>query len=77
MEKNYMYKAYGLFIESEFEMPELLKAEGSADVVIRYGSVPDELEECAEKGVLFQASKDRFILNMKNTSSFEYPIISA
>jgi len=36
----YKYKAFDLIIDSEIELPELLPAHESSEIIIRYGSIP-------------------------------------
>lgn len=58
---NYLYKAFGLCINSEIELPELLPGEGLSDVEISYGETPRHLQNCLGRGVNFQASKNEFL----------------
>jgi len=51
-------------------MPELLPAKQDAQVFIRYGKVPSELEAPLKIGVAFQLKENHFILHVKNIASF-------
>lgn len=75
----YAYQAYRLTIRAEFPIPELLPAmppaggtdaETSPDVVIRYGAVPVTLEDAAGRGVLYQATANRFLLTMDEVARY-------
>ncbi len=55
---TYRYTAYGLDVESDLELPELVAADGTAaapDLRIRLGSVPPRLEDPTESRVLWSA----------------------
>ena len=60
----YYYQAFGLTIESPLVCPELLPAEGAADVTIRYGAVPDSLESVQQQGVWYQVNSGAFLLKI-------------
>lgn len=65
------YKTYGLLVKSELELPELIPSEVvEHDVLITYGKVPESLTHSREKGVLYEAAKDEFILRMKGVGAF-------
>ncbi len=60
----YYYQAFGLTIESVLPCPELLSAEGAADVTIRYGAVPDDLEAAEQQEVWYQVNSGAFLLKL-------------
>ncbi len=66
----YYYQAFGLTIESPLVCPELLPAEGTADVTIRYGAVPDGLEAIQQQGVCYQANSEAFLLKLKAVAKY-------
>ena len=68
----YCYKAYQLNIHAEFPIPEFSRGDetANADVIIRLGSVPDALENVTGKGVLYQATADRFLFKMDEVGSY-------
>ena len=68
----YRYRAFGLNIESDIECPELVSVqdENVADVQIRFGSVPDSLEEPKKIGVRFQAKPNHFLLRVDHIAKF-------
>lgn len=56
------YQAYGLTIESELKLPQLLASTGNPDIVVRYGKVPTSLEgaTCGEHN--WQVAPGEFLL---------------
>ncbi|NJK96873.1 MAG: hypothetical protein HC905_19910 [Bacteroidales bacterium] len=67
---NYHYIAFGLKIESEFEIPEFLISEGTPDVYIGVGEVPEKLPNPLFEGVRFQASPDHFLLHVDRIARY-------
>lgn len=68
---NYQYRVYGLRVESEIEIPELLPDyEGNSKVLIRMGEVPEELPGYNFKGVFYLAKPDDFIFRMDHVGAF-------
>ncbi len=69
---TYFYKVFGLSLESPLACPELLVDEsgGEADVVIRYGEVPEALENPADSGARWQTAPGRYLLNLKRVGRF-------
>lgn len=55
------YRAYGLAIESEFELPELETCRAEPDVLIRLGSVSDSPDEPVEDGHLYRVSSGHYV----------------
>lgn len=70
MESNYRYRAFGLIIHSQIEIPELLPAEGVPEVTIRLGSVPLHLENPNSIGVRFEASPHEFLLTLDTVGRY-------
>jgi hypothetical protein len=70
MSKKYIYKAFGLTIRSEFEIPEFLNSEGIPDIEIVLDKVPDKLKEITKQGVRYQATKDEFLLTVDHIAKF-------
>jgi hypothetical protein len=65
------YTAYGLQVDSEVPLPELLPGSNqSPDVQIRYGSVPTSLPDPLGQGGYFQAAPDTFLLRVRNTARY-------
>lgn len=70
MNKTFTYKAFGLVIKSEFEIPELVKHEGFPDVEIVLGKTPDELSKITKQGVKYQATNNEFLLEVDNIAKY-------
>ncbi len=66
------YKAYQLNIHAEFPISEFPAGDETCppDVVIRQGSVPAALENVTGKGVLYQATANKFLLNMSDLARY-------
>lgn len=69
---NYHYFVFGLQVQSEIELPELLSGEEGAtpDVVISIGRTPVNLANCQKKGVAYEVAKDEFLLDLKDIARF-------
>lgn len=67
---EYIYKAFGLIIKSEFEIPEFLVFDEIPDIEITLGEVPDELSKVTQKGVRYQAGKNEFLLVVDNIATY-------
>ena len=65
-QKTYRYTLFGLTIESEPQLPELIVSEATPDVQVRFGETPAELNEVKGRGVLFQAAPGEFLLRIPN-----------
>lgn len=66
---TYTYKAFGLIFRSEIEIPEFIphEEEKEMDVTIQPGTTPEILEDATARGVLFEGTKNRFLLTIPNT----------
>jgi hypothetical protein len=60
----FYYRAFGLNIASEVELPELVEGVLPADIEIHYGNVPSSIENPLTSGVRFQASPQLFLLKV-------------
>ncbi|MDR3598913.1 MAG: hypothetical protein P4L49_00250 [Desulfosporosinus sp.] len=67
---KYVYKAYGLIIESDFFIPEFIEFQGQPVVFIKYGEVKPFLENPDEKRIRFEAAKDEFLLKLEGVAKF-------
>jgi hypothetical protein len=67
---TFQYKAFGLLITSELEIPEFIPEEGIPDVYIGFGEVPEELFNPQFKGVRFQASPNQLILKVDRIANY-------
>lgn len=71
MTSNYFtYKAFGLIIRCEFEIPEFIIDNGNPDVLIELGAVPINLNKITKKGVKFQATHNEFLLTVDDVARF-------
>lgn len=66
----YYYQAFGLTITSALPCPELLPAEGAAEVNISFGAVPDSLEGIQQQGVCYQVNSESFLLRLKGIARY-------
>jgi hypothetical protein len=69
-QKTYRYKTFGLNLSSCFKIPELNPTEDAPDVHIRFGNVPNSLNDPHETGVRFQAKPDTFLLKKDKVASY-------
>jgi len=70
MVKNYIYKAFGIIIESDFDIPEFVEAAGNPEVRISLGKAPVTLSRITRKGVKFQATHNEFLLDVDEVARF-------
>jgi len=66
----YYYQAFGLTIASALRCPELLPGEGPAEVTIRYGAVPDALEDIQQQGDCYQVNAEAFFLKLNAIAKY-------
>lgn len=67
------YRLHGMELESEMEFPEWPRAEpgrGPADVVLRFGSTPERLENPRAQGVCFQATPGELLCWLPGSARF-------
>lgn len=67
---QFIYKAFGLIISSEFEIPEFLSFSGEPEVFLKFGEVPDQLNSPQFEGVRFQASLNQFLLKIDHIAHY-------
>lgn len=65
-----MYSAYGLTIASDFCLPGLVEGQGLPDVVIRYGAVPEFLNDAVITAILFQGAPGKFLLKLDGVGRY-------
>jgi hypothetical protein len=67
-----IYKTYGFFLASEFELPELLPSDEDVEpqVWVSWGDVPPALDEPERQGVLFQVRTGAYLLNVPNVARY-------
>ena len=69
--KSYKYRAFGVNIQSEFEIPEFLPAQFDApDVTIQFGNIPSSLENPEKKGLRYQLAQQEFLLWLDNVAGY-------
>jgi hypothetical protein len=69
---SYQYRVYGLRVDSEIEIPELITdIKGDPDVKIKLGDVPITLTKSNSKSVFYQAIKNKFIFRMEQVGAFQ------
>ncbi|WP_163193903.1 hypothetical protein [Clostridium thermarum] len=69
---HYLYRAFSLLIESEFEIPELLSNDeiSGETINIRLGYVPRKLDNPIYEDPYYEVEKDRFIFNISNVARY-------
>lgn len=65
-----LYLTFGLVIESELELNELLPATGQADVQIMLGKAPDHLENPEVTTPWYEAAPGRFLLRVEGIARY-------
>ena len=69
--KRFLYKAFGISIESEFELPELSVIKtATPELIIKVGQIPKHINKPDKAGAWFELSSMDFILNFENIGSF-------
>lgn len=69
--KPYKYQAFGLNVQSEFEIPEFI--EGSfkdSQVSVSLGDVPESLEHPEKKGLRYQLRENEFLLKLEHVADY-------
>lgn len=70
-EKRFLYKVYGLTVESQIELPELVTVENrKPQVQIRFGEVPSVLDHVIAKWPWCMASHSEFLFNIAGVASY-------
>jgi len=64
------YRAFGLLFQSEIALPELIEAEGPADVIIAFGKTPEHLAAPIKCGVLFEVAENEVLLSINRVGRF-------
>lgn len=69
--KCYVYRVYGLIVASEIELPELVSVtEGEPQVQIRFGEVPESLENPIVDWEWCAASSSEYVLYKKGVANY-------
>lgn len=68
---TFSYKIFGLIIQSELEIPGLIPIQAEpADVNIKFGPTPNHLSKIISSGVLFESSKEEFLLKLPDVGNY-------
>ena len=71
MKQEMYYTAYGLQIESQLALPELLPSTvRTTDVAIRYGAVPSSLDNPTGQGIVYQAKPGQLLLTLDGIANY-------
>ncbi|PLX01296.1 MAG: hypothetical protein C0594_13385 [Marinilabiliales bacterium] len=71
MASGFTYKAFGLNIKSEIELPELITSTfQKADVEIVFGKVPHQLQEASLKAARFEINATEFLLSVDDVARY-------
>lgn len=65
-----IYTLFGLQVSSELELPEAPAGQGAAEVVIRFGEVPDALPDATKKGAQYEVAPGRLRLEIEGVARF-------
>jgi hypothetical protein len=69
--KPYKYQAFGLNVQSEFEIPEFLESSfKQPQVTVRFAEVPEHLENPEKKGLRYQLKDNDFLLRLNNIAHY-------
>jgi hypothetical protein len=66
----YRYKAFGLNVASEIPLPELVESEDAPDVTIRFGDVPDRLNDVVISGTYFEANSKEVLFPLRSIAKY-------
>lgn len=67
---NHCYEVHGLVLDSCLLCPEFVPCNEIPKVHIRYGTVPDSLDNVISHGILYQASPDRFLYTFEGIAKY-------
>ena len=67
---RFLYRANGLTFDSQIALPELAPGNGAPDVTIRYGLVPDRVEQPLATGPWYQAARGCFLLRVPRVAGY-------
>lgn len=72
MEHNqlYKYRAFGLNISSEIQLPELIESEGEPDVYVKFGKTPLNIKKHRFHNERLQINENSLLLNIKHTAKY-------
>jgi hypothetical protein len=72
MSQAYLYAVYNFTLQAPFVFPELWdEPNGSeADVIVRFGDVPEALDEVQSEGVLYQVNDRQLLLKLEGLANY-------
>jgi hypothetical protein len=69
--KPYKYQAFGLNVQSEFEIPEFLETSfKQPQVTVRFAKVPECLEKPEKEGLRYQLKEKEFLLKLDTVADY-------
>jgi hypothetical protein len=68
--KKSIYKAFGLSVQSDILLPELVVTNAKPNIFIGFGDVPDQFENPAFSAPNFQVSPDKFLLKIEGVAKY-------
>lgn len=71
-DNNYIYNGFGLIIESEMELPEMVLGDkySNPDIYIKFGGVPRHLNNAEYIDTYYEIGKDCFVFNIPNVAYY-------
>ena len=70
MKHHHIYRAYGLTIESELELPELIEDNGVPEVSVRFGTAPEMPDANIGRNQRVRATKDELLLMVEDVATY-------
>lgn len=67
---KFKYKCFGLIIESEILIPELLAGDGKADIIINIGKAPLTVNNAVKSTKHYQISKTEFLFSIEGVGKY-------
>ncbi|HEY4784773.1 MAG TPA: hypothetical protein VIH57_01935 [Bacteroidales bacterium] len=64
------YQVFGLFVESELSLPELIEGDFTPDVSIRFGDVKEQPDLPSVSGISYKSFEDKFLLKVSGVACF-------
>jgi len=64
------YHIFGLLVESELSLPELIKVVSTPDIVIRFDKIIEQVEIPSVSGICYKNYPDRFLLKVEGVACF-------
>ena len=68
--KQLIYKAFGLSVQSEILLPELLSGHVKPEIFIFFGNISENLDNPSFSSVYFQVGQDKFLLKIDGVARY-------